>query len=126
MNIKEKLIHEYPLTKRVDCSFDCFEAMKRRYVIFYDKIIKRDNMELMLDMFDKSVMSEYPKSLIVVGYTDEQFVGEDLLFWNGDRTFVIYYLINTASGDIYFNDETNLFFGIGWKKVIRRFNEILR
>ena len=83
-------------------------------------------MELMLDMFDKSVMSEYPKSLIVVGYTDEQFVGEDLLFWNGDRTFVIYYLINTASGDIYFNDETNLFFGIGWKKVVRRFNEILR
>ena len=41
MIIKDKLIKEYPLTKKIDCSFECFEVIKRRYVIFYDEKINK-------------------------------------------------------------------------------------
>ena len=42
-SIKDELIGKYPLTKKIEGSFDCFEVSKRRYVIFFDRKIKKDN-----------------------------------------------------------------------------------
>lgn len=75
MIIKEKLIKEYPLTKKVECDFECYEVIKRRYVIFLDKKIQKDNIELLLKEFEMATKNNFSKvkSLIIIGYTDEEF-----------------------------------------------------
>lgn len=128
MIIKEKLINNYPLIKKMDCDFECFEVMKRRYVIFYNKKINKENMEFLLDAFNdnsKSIFTE-KKTLIIVGHTDEKFNKKDLLFFNGVDTFVVYYLINDNTNEIYFNDQRVFWFSVDWKKIIKKFNKILK
>lgn len=127
MSIKDKLINEYPLTKKVDCSFECYQIIKRRFVIFYDEKINKENAKTLLDVFNKSfnITFHQKKSVIVVAYTDEQFDKKDLVFFNGEDTFVVYYLINEKTNEIYFNDESMFFFCVCWKKIVKRFNEIL-
>ena len=127
MIIKDKLIKEYPLTKKIDFPFECYEVVKRRYVVFFDEEINRNNMESLLDVIDghaKNVFSE-KKTIIVIGHTNEQFNKEDLLFFNGNDTFIVFYLIN-ENNEVFFNDQRNFFFGVDWSKIIRNFNQILK
>lgn len=128
MIIRDKLVKEYPLAKKIDFSFECFEVLKRRYVIFYDEKINKKNMESLLDVFNDNSKKCFTKrkTLIIVGRTDERFNKKDLLFFNGVDTFVVYYLINDNRNEIYFNDQRVLWFSVDWKKIIKRFNEILK
>ena len=128
MIIKDKLINEYPLTKKMDCSFECYEIIKRRYVIFLDKKINRNNMGSLLNEFEESTKNNFSKvkTLIIVGHTDEQFLKKDLLFFNGVDTFVVYYLKNENNNEIYFNDQRVFWFSVDWKKIIKKFNHILK
>ena len=50
---------------------------------------------------------------------------QDLLFFNGVDTFVVYYLKNNSLNEIYFNDQRVFWFSVGWKKIIKKFNKIL-
>ena len=127
MIIKDKLIKEYPLKNKMDYPFECYEIVKRKYVVFYNERINRDNIESLLDVFNENAKKSFTekKTLIIVGHTDEQFYKEDLLFFNGVNTFVVYYLINDNSNEIFFNDQRVFWFGLGWKKIINKFNEIL-
>ena len=127
MIIKNKLIKEYPLTKKIDFPFECYEVVKRRYVVFFDEEINRNNMESLLDVIDghaKNVFSE-TKTIIVIGHTNEQFNKEDLVFFNGNDTFIVYYLIN-ENNEVFFNDQKNFWFGVDWSKIIKNFNQILK
>ena len=126
--MKDKLIADYPLTKKVDCPFECYEVMKRRYVIFFDLTINRDNMESLLRAFEEATRDHFSKvkTLIIVGHTDEKFDQKDLLFFNGIDMFVVYYLKNDEHNEIYFNDQRVFWFSVDWKKIIRRFNKILK
>ena len=128
MSIKDKLISQYPLTKKIKCSFECFEVIKRRYVVFFDKKINKGNIETLLDEFYKVTnnFTSKVKTLIIVGYTDEQFNKKDLLFFNGVDTFIVYYLINEDKNEIYYNDQRVFWFSSDWKKIIKKFNEILK
>ena len=127
MIIKDKLIKGYPLTKKIEFPFECFEVVKRRYVVFYDKEINKNNMESLLDVFNENTKNSFPKkkTLIVVGHTNEQFNKKDLLFFNGEDTFIVYYLIND-NNDIFFNDKRVFWFSVDWSKIIKKFNEILK
>ena len=127
MIIKDKLIKEYPLTKKIDFPFECYEVVKRRYVVFFDEEINRNNMESLLDVIDghaKNVFSE-KKTIIVIGHTNEQFNKEDLVFFNGNDTFIVFYLIN-ENNEVFFNDQRNFWFGVDWSKIIKNFNQILK
>lgn len=128
MIIKDKLINEYPLIKKIECPLECYEVVKRRYVIFLDEKINKNNMESLLDEFTKVTKNNCSekKTIIVVGRTDEKFNKKELVFFNGVDTFVVYYLINENSKEIYFNDQRVFWFSIDWKKIIKRFNEILK
>lgn len=128
MTIKNEIINKYPLKNRIECSFECFEVVKRRYIIFYDEKINRDNIESLLDVFNnetKNICSKL-KTIIVVGRTDDCFQSKDLLFFNGVDTFIVYYLINDNSNEIYFNNQRVFWFSIDWKKIIDRLNNILQ
>ena len=127
MTIKDKLINGYPLTKKIEYPFECFEVIKRRYVIFFDEKINKDNIESLLDEFSKALNNNCSKvrTLIVVGHTDVQFNEEDLLYFNGVDTFIVYYLKNDNSNEIYFNNHRVVFLTVDWKKIINKFNQIL-
>lgn len=107
--------------------FECYEVVKRRYVVFYDKEINRDNMESLLDVMNGNAKNGFSekKTFIVVGPTNEEFSKEDLLFFNGNDTFIVFYLIN-ANNEIFFNDQRVFWFSVDWRKIIKRFNEILK
>ena len=125
--MKEKLIREFLLTKKVDCIFECYEVEKRRYIIFLDKKVCKENVEQQLSELEAATKNGfYPKkSLIIVGYTDDDFAKEDLLYFNGVDTFIVYYLMNVNTGELYFHNKRVFLFSVDWKKVIDRFNEIL-
>ena len=61
MIIKDKLIKEYPLTKRIEFPFECYEIIKRRYVVFYHKLINSKNMEFLLEEFNKNTKNNFLK-----------------------------------------------------------------
>ena len=127
MTIKDKLINGYPLTKKIECSFECFEVSKRRYVIFYDEKINKNNMEILLDKFYKALNKNFSRvrTLIIVGHTDEQINKEDLVYFNGVDTFVVFYLKNDNNDEIYFNNSRVFLLSVDWKKIVNKFNQIL-
>ena len=102
--------------------------MKRRYVIFHNEKINKENIESLLDVFNENAKNNFTerKTLIIVGHTDEYFNKKDLLFFNGVDTFVVYYLLNDNNNEIYFNDQRVFWFSVDWKKIIKKFNEILK
>jgi len=128
MMMKEKLIKKFPLTKKVDCEIECYEAQKRRYVIFLDKKVCKENIEKQLYELEAMTKNGFhpKKSLIIVGYTDDEFTKEDLLYFNGIDTFAVYYLMNVNTDEIYFHNQRVFWFSVDWKKIIDRFNEILK
>lgn len=128
MIIKEKLIKEYPLTEKIESDYECYRIKSRKYVVFLDRIISNKDTEELLDKLVTSIKTNVStlSTLIVVGNTNEAFKKEDLVFFNGVETFVIYYLINDKDNIIYFNDQGTYWFGANWRKIIKRFNDILK
>ncbi len=128
MIVKEKLINAYPLTEKIEIDYECYKIKSRKYVVFIDEIISNSDTEKLLDKLLTSIKtkSSIVSTLIVVANTNEEFKKEDLVFFNGVDTFVIYYLLNKTDGSIYFNDQGTYWFGGNWKKIIKRFNEILK
>ena len=45
MNIQEKLIQNYPLINKVDSELNCYVLDKKRYLVFWDELIKKDSIE---------------------------------------------------------------------------------
>ncbi len=127
MIIKDKLIEEYPQTKKIELPFECYKVLKRRYVIFCDEEINGNNIESLLDVFYENTKNIFPKkkTLIVIGHTNERFNKKDLLFFNGEDTFIVFYLIN-ENNEIFFNDQKIFWFGVDSSKIIKKFNKVLK
>jgi len=128
MNIQEKIILNYPLLKQVDSELNCYLLEKKRYLVFWDELIKKD---LILDLLnylqEKTNNSNFTKykTLIVVGKTKEKFKKVDLLYFNNVNTFVVFYLINEENNEVYMNDSMIFAIGLNYKKYVRRINEII-
>lgn len=128
MNIKEKLIQNYPLINKVKSELDCYVLNKRRYLIFLDDLIEKNSIENTLNYLEektKSVEFTKFKTLIVVSKTKEKFTKKELLYFNNIDTFVVFYLINENSNKIYMNSSWIFALGLNYKKYIRKINKIL-
>lgn len=128
MNIKEILIKEYPLTNKIECDLECYQIKKRRYVVFYDELFELSNIENVLNELDEKTnnLCKEWKTLIIVGKTNDSLKKDDLFYFNGISTFAVFYLQNQNTNKIYFNDSWVYTMGVNWKKIIRKFNEILK
>ena len=128
MNIQEKIIQNYPLSNKVDSELNCYLLAKKRYLIFWDELIKKDSIEEVLKCLEEKTnnpnFTEF-KTLIVVGKTKEEFKKADLLYFNNVNTFVVFYLINEEINEIYMNDSWIFTLGLNYKKYVRKINEIL-
>ena len=126
MNIKEKLIKEYPLVNKVDSELNCYVLDYRRYLIFWEKLISKDLInEILNDLEEKTKndnFTEY-KTLIVIGKTKEKFKKADLFYFNNVSTFVVFYLINEETNEIYMNDSWIYVLGLNYKKYVRKINK---
>ena len=128
MNIQEKLIQNYPLDNKVDSALNCYLLGKKRYLVFWDELIQKDSIEEVLNYLEEKTknanFTEY-KTLIVVGKTKEKFKKVDLLYFNNVNTFVVFYLINEETNEVYMNDSWISSLGLNYKKYVRKINEIL-
>lgn len=128
MNIQEKLIQNYPLDNKVDSALNCYLLGKKRYLVFWDELIQKDSIEKVLNYLEEKTkntnFTEY-KTLIVVGKTREKFKKSDLLYFNNVNTFVVFYLINEETNEVYMNDSWISSLGLNYKKYVRKINEIL-
>lgn len=128
MNIQEKIIQNYPLVNKIDFELNCYLLDKRRYLIFWNELIKKDSIEEMLNYLEeKTKNSNFTKSktLIVVGKTKEKFKKVDLVYFNSVNILVVFYLINEETNEIYMDDSWISFIGLNYKKYVRKINEIL-
>lgn len=87
------------------------------------KINKFNNVYGIKEMKNTN-FTEY-KTLIVVGKMKEKFKKVDLLYFNNVNTFVVFYLINEETNEVYMNDSWILALGLNYKKYVRKINEIL-
>ena len=128
MNIQEKLIQNYPLINKVDSELNCYVLDKKRYLVFWDELIKKDSINEVLNYLEEKTkntnFTKY-KTLIVVGKTKELFKKVDLLYFNNVNTFVVFYLINEETNEVYMNDSWISALGLNYKKYVRKINEIL-
>ena len=83
MNIQEKLIQNYPLVNKIDSELNCYLLDKKRYLVFWDELIKKDSIEEVLNYLEGKTkntnFTEY-KTLIVVGKTKDKFEKSHLLY----------------------------------------------
>lgn len=129
MNIQEKLIQNYPLVNKVDFELNCYLLDKKKYLIFWNELIKKDSIKEVLSYLEEktknSNFTEY-KTIIVIGKTKEKFKKNDLLYFNGVNTFVVFYLINEETNEVYMDDSWIFPIGLNYKKYVRKINEILK
>lgn len=128
MNIQEKIIQNYPLVNKIDFELNCYLLDKRRYLIFWNELIKKDSIEKMLNYLEEKTRNPNfteSKTLIVVGKTKEKFKKVDLVYFNSVNTLVVFYLINEETNEIYMDDSWISFIGLNYKKYVRKINEIL-
>lgn len=128
MDIQEKIVQCYPLVNKVDFELNCYLLDKKRYLIFWDELIKKESIKEILNYLEEktknSNFSEY-KTLIVVSKTKEKFKKVDLLYFNNVNTVVVFYLINEETNEVYMNDSWISFLGLNYKKYVRKINKIL-
>lgn len=128
MNIQEKIIQNYPLVNKIDFELNCYLLDKRRYLIFWNELIKKDSIEKMLNYLEEKTKNPNfteSKTLIVAGKTKEKFKKVDLVYFNSVNTLVVFYLINEETNEIYMDDSWISFIGLNYKKYVRKINEIL-
>lgn len=111
-----------------DSELNCYLLDKKRYLVFWDVLIKKDSLEEVLNYLQeetkKANFTEY-KTLIVVGKTKEIFNKVDLLYFNNVNTFVVFYLFNEETDEVYMNDSWISALGLNYKKYVRKINDIL-
>lgn len=65
------------------------------------------------------------KTLIIFGETKDEFNKNDLVYFN-TNTYVVFYLINDDTNDIYMDDSWISEIGLYYKKYVRRINDIVK
>lgn len=61
----------------------------------------------------------------MVGKTKDKFNKRELLYFNNVNTYVVFYLIEEETNNVYMNDSWISSLGLNYKKYIKKINEIL-
>lgn len=63
MNIQEKLIKNYPLVNKVDSELNCYLLEKRRYLVFWDELIKKGSIKEVLYYLEEKTKAQILQSI---------------------------------------------------------------
>ena len=107
--IKKAIITDFQLKDRLNCAVECYLLKKRRFLVFIDDLVTKNNECDIADNIIKSLDDggikggiNNCKTIIVVAYTNESFKLNYLSLFNGINTFVEYILINQQTKEVYY------------------------
>lgn len=125
--IKKDIISELLLVKSKNFNKPIYQVSKKRYLLFCDDEIDKDNINKCLEKIDTDFNSfgKY-KLIIAVGKTSDSFTKTELFYFNGVDTFVVFYLLDFDNKRVYMNDRTIFVLGLNYKKIVRRLNKIIQ
>ena len=140
MNIQEiieKVVCEFPLSEQIESGRIFYQLDKRRYLLFWGDVIKKEHINEILDyILKKTSNSQFQKfrTIIIVGETIDAFEKEDLVHCYMSHTrslqdttlFVNFYLINEKAKKIYMEDSWIYPIGLGYRKIVRRLDKIIK
>ena len=121
ITIENKLVSELHLLK-IDLEKPCYSLAQKKYLLFWDSLITKTNMEEILKWIDSHQFNDDEKewkTIVVMAKTAEGFSEKDLMFFNGVNTIVIFYLINDETGESYVYTRWIPFIGMNPKKQIK-------
>jgi hypothetical protein len=106
-------------------------------LLFWDGIIKKKHIDKILELIlaKTSKNSFHPfRTIIVFGKTIDAFMKEDLVHCYMNHTgssqdttvFVNFYLIDEERKQIYMEDSWTFPIGLGYRKIIRKLDKIIR
>lgn len=130
MNIKNMLELGYPLTPEMIVDENCYRIDKGKYLFFYDDIVKKDSVESVLDYIrEKTSTSNYekPRTLIVVGKTNDKFRKTDLCYDKGDdpSLIIVFYLIRQVDNKIFMDTSWIFPRHFSYSKYVKKINKII-
>ena len=127
MHINQKILEKYPLVK-MDNELDYYILAKKRYLLLLNDLVNKDCVEAVLNKIQEETNnSKFPewKTVIVVGETEDVFTKEELFYFNGVNTFVVFYLVDLQKNKIFMNDSWIFAMGCNFRKYVRKINEII-
>lgn len=128
MNSQDRIIKNYPLTSKVNCALNCYLLDNKRYLVFWDETITKQSITKILESLGNNTKgSDFSqwKTLIVVGKTSESFKKEELVYFDNVSTFVVFYLVNEHTNEVYKNESWIFTLGLNYKKYIKKIDRIL-
>ena len=128
MDFLKELVYRYPLTEQRTPNEDLFRLDKRRFVLFWREPIEKQNIEPTLNAIESTLKSfdvQGGRSVVVVAKTTESFKKNELVYFDSIRTLVVFYLIDEQENRIYKNASWTSFWGMGYKKIVRRIDEVV-
>ncbi len=129
INIEKKVLQGLNLPKANQITQHCYLIKKDRYVFFCQEPITKENIFYELSNLEKifktSFFPEW-KTFIIVAKTEDTFQKNDLFFFDGISTFVVFLLINEQRAEIYLNDKWIFPLGLNFKKFVRNIKSILQ
>ena len=129
INIEKKVLQGLGISETNQITKHCHLVTKDRYVFFCQEPVTKKNISNELNnlekMFKASPFPEW-KTFIAVAKTEDTFQKNELFFFDGVSTFVVFLLINEQKAELYFNDKWIFPLGLNFKKIVRNIKSILQ
>lgn len=129
MDFFKELVYRYPLIDQITPDAKIFRVEKRKFVFFWRELIDKQNVEFALNE-TKSMLEHLGvqggRTIVIVAKTKDSFQKTELVYFDGAKTLVVFYLIDEQEKRVYTDDSWISFLGLNYKKIVRRIDEIVK
>lgn len=129
MDFFKELVYRYPLIDQITPDAKIFRVEKRKFVFFWRELIDKQNVEFALNE-TKSMLEhlgvQRGRTVVIVAKTKDSFQKTELVYFDGAKTLVVFYLIDEQEKRVYTDDSWISFLGLNYKKIVRRIDEIVK
>lgn len=134
LELKNKIVYSFPLcespVRRSLCSgLEFHDIEKNNYLVFLNGTVDKLNINDFSDAIKENInkfIVDQRKTVIAVGYTDDNFEKKDLHFFDGKDTFIAFYLINKDIKEVFMNDSQNVALESNHAKILHKIDEIVQ
>lgn len=123
---KNQIVKELGIEKSDDFNLETYKLTKKRYLLFNDKPIVKSKINEYLEFISDefSTKGKY-KTIIVVAETNDAFEKKELVYFDNVDTLVVFYLVNSDTGEVYMDDSWTFMLGLNYRKYVRSINKII-
>lgn len=131
--LKEAIKTDFALDNRLECDIECYFIKKRRFLVFIDDVITRDNLysvcsKIRDDFTAHNLCAKYgaAKTFIVVAQTNDNFKRADLELFDGVDTVTAFYLFNNATQKVIYPRSGPFMWGLSYTSIIKKIHSIYK